>query len=283
MIGRKALFALAVVLGASTGMAGAIELDGSTVDAWREYVAGARARMGARLDAEQPFLWVDDVPGRTARVRRGEIVVAPQVGQGTRDVPQGLIHDWIGAAFIPSATIETLQAVVHDYDRYKQIYRPVVIASKALACDTDAREFSMTWRHRVLFVNVALQGRYEAREFSVGPHRGYTVVDATDVQQIEDYGKPSEHRLPADTGSGFIWRLHSITRYEERDGGVYLEIQAMALTRNIPPSLRWLVTPVVNHLSINSLTTTLRQTRQAVQDSQLTPEQIAMHERKRFQ
>ena len=134
----------------------------------------------------------------------------------------------------------------------------------------------MTWQRRVLFVNVAMQGRYEASDFSAGPRRGYTIVDAARVQQIEDYGHPSQHLLPPGTGSGFIWRLHSIARYEERDGGVYLEIRAMALTRNIPPSLRWLVAPVVNHLSVNSLTTTLRQTRQAVQKSQLRPGQLAM-------
>jgi hypothetical protein len=45
---------------------------------------------------------------------------------------------------------------------------------------------------------------------------------------------------------------------------VYLEIEAMVLTRDIPPSLRPLVDPIVHRLSINSLTTTLRETRVAV-------------------
>ena len=283
MSGTKALLTLAFMAAEAAGAAHASELDASTVDAWRDYLSRADAHMQTRLGAERPFLWIDESPDRAARVRRGEIVVAPLVGQGTQDVPQGLIHDWIGAAFIPSATIETLQAVVHDYDRYRQIYKPVVTDSKALACDTANQEFLMIWQRRVLFVSVAIQGRYEARDFSAGAHRGYSIVDATRVQQIEDYGHPSQHLLPPDTGSGFIWRLHSVARYEERDGGVYLEIQAMALTRNIPPSLRWLVTPVVNHLSVNSLTTTLRQTRQAVKDYQAKPEQLAMRERKRAQ
>jgi len=45
---------------------------------------------------------------------------------------------------------------------------------------------------------------------------------------------------------------------------VYLELEAMALTRDIPASLAWVIAPAVSHLSINSLTTTLRQTRDAV-------------------
>ena len=72
--------------------------------------------------------------------------------------------------------------------------------------------------------------------------------------------------------SGFIWRLHSIARYEERDGGVYLELEAIALTRDLPPSLQWLVGPVVNRLSINSLATTLHPTRQGAGFSVSTTE-----------
>ena len=279
MIGTKALFALAFMVGGTAGMAHAIELDAATVEAWRDYLTSADGQLRKGVDAEQALLWSDQAPERAARVRRGEIVVAPLAGRGTRDVPGGLIHDWIGAAFIPNATIEALQAVVHDYDRYKQIYKPVVTESKALACDTADQEFVMIWQRRVLFVNVAMRGQYEAHDVSVGPHRGYSVVDASRIQQIEAYGHSSEYLLPPDTGSGFIWRLHSIARYEERDGGVYLEIRAMALTRNIPPSLHWLVAPVVNHLSVNSLTTTLRQTRRAVRDSEDVPEQLAMRKR----
>src|SRR5262249_24972418 len=94
--------------------------------------------------------------------------------------------------------------------------------------------------------------------------RGYNIANATQMQEIENYGRAGERLLPPGTGNGFIWRLHSIARYEERDGGVYLELEAIALTRDIPAGFRWLVNPVVNHLSINSLTTSLRQTRDAV-------------------
>jgi hypothetical protein len=66
-----------------------------------------------------------------------------------------------------------------------------------------------------------------------------------------------------------------MARYEERDGGVYLELEAMALTRDIPGSLAWMVKPVVNHLSINSLTTTLRQTRDVVISSPGSLETLA--------
>lgn len=91
-----------------------------------------------------------------------------------------------------------------------------------------------------MFVNATTQSRYQTRDVSVDDRHAYNTADATRVQQIEAYGQPGEHLLAPDTGDGYIWRLHTIARYEERDGGVYLEIEAIALTRDIPlPSGDW--------------------------------------------
>jgi hypothetical protein len=61
---------------------------------------------------------------------------------------------------------------------------------------------------------------------------------------------------------------------------VYLEIEAIALTRDIPLSVFWLVNPAVHRLSMSSLTVTLRQTRQAVDMRPVTGDWIAMSDRK---
>jgi len=256
------------------GVLGAIELQRSTLNAWDDYVQNADRGIQARLDGRLPFLWIDEEAGRRDRLRRGEILVAPVVGHGTRPVPNGLIHDWIGALFIPNARLEGLFSVVHDYDRYQEVYRPVVASSKVLACSDADQRFSMVWQHKILFVNAAMDAQYQARDFVDG-RRGYNIASTIRVREIQSYGLPGERLLPADEGNGFMWRLHSIARYEERDGGVYLELEAMALTRDIPASLRWLANPVVHRLSIDSLTTTLRQTRDAVMSLSARPERIA--------
>jgi hypothetical protein len=202
-------------------------------------------------------------------------VVAPVIRRGSQSVSSGLVHDWIGAAFIPNATIASLLSVIHDYDRYKDFYKPVVAESQTLACTETDQRFSMVWRRRVLLINAAMETQYQSHDFVVDGRRGYSIVSSTQVREIEDAGQAGERLLPPGQGSGFIWRLHSIARYEERDGGVYLELEAIALTRDIPSSLKWLVSPVVNHLSINSLTASLRQTRDAVASSLRKPEQFS--------
>jgi hypothetical protein len=240
------------------------ELRPETLQAWNEYVRSADSRMGARLDPGHQFLWTDESPERSARLRRGEILVEAMTGSGTRRVPDGLIHHWVGALFIPDATLESVLAVAHDYDHYKDIYGPKVVDSKLLACGNGQQKYSMLWLNNVLFVNAALRTQYEARDFQVDQRRWYNIAHVTSAQEVESYGKKGERVLPPGQGNGFIWRLQSIVRYEERDGGVYVELEAIGLTRDIPVSLRWLANPLVARLSRSTLATSLGQTREGV-------------------
>lgn len=245
----------------------AAELQPDTLKAWDEYVRGSDLQVREHATGKKPFLWVDDSPGRAARLKHGEIIVAPVIGHGTQNVPNGLIHHWLGAVFIPHSTLTSLLNVANDFDRYKEIYRPLVVESTTIACTDQEQEYSMVWRHRVLMVDAATQGRYKVHFHAVDPQRAYGITESTGIQEIQGFGEREQRLLAPDTGSGLIWRIRSVSRYEERDGGVYLEIEVIALTRDIPASMRWLVSPVVNHLSINSLKTTLRQTRDAVRSS----------------
>lgn len=273
---RTVSMSLAVaILAGAPGLSSAVELQSGTMQAWDNYVRSADAAMRARASGQRPFLWADEAGDRRARLRRGEILVAPVSARGTYGVPDGLIHDWIGAVFIPNATVEGLVAVAHDYGRYKEFYKPAVVDSKLLACTGKDRRYSMTWQRKVLFVNAAIEGQYQVHDFVVDERRGYSITATTRMQEIEDYGQSDQHLLPPGQGSGFIWQLHSIVRYEERDGGVYLEMEAMALTRDIPASLRWVVKSVVNHLSMDSLMTSLRETRDAVGSLGGGPQRLA--------
>ena len=261
MTGRMAVL---VVLAAGPSLSVAAELKPEALERWDGYTREADARVAARLDAGKPFLSSDEANEQAARLRRGEIVIKPLVDRGSLSIPDGLIHDWLGAIFIPNARLEEVLAVAHDYDHYKDYYAPAVADSKALDCTGAEQRFSMLLRRKVLFVNAAVRGQYESRDFIVNEHRWYTIAATTQVREISNYGQPAERLLPPDQGSGFLWRLHSIVRYEERDGGVYVELEAIGLTRGVPASLRWFVNPIVARLSRNSLITSLKETRDAV-------------------
>lgn len=243
----------------------AASLDPTTSKAWDEYVDSASKQMEQRLSPGKTFLWVDETPDRLAKVRAGEIVVAPVGQQNPKRVPLGLIHDWVGAAFIANVTLSDVLHVLRDYARYKDLYQPAVIDSRAIASGKAEDRFSLLLINKSWFLKTAFDTEYESRFVQVDEARGYIVSRTTRVQEIEDYGAPGQRTLNEGEGKGIIWRLFSITRYAERDGGVYMELEAIGLSRDIPASLHWLVEPIVRRISRGSLATSLRQTGEAVQ------------------
>ena len=265
----KIAFAI-LVLVAAPAMSQASELKQETLSAWEEYLRTANLRMQRNLrssgirDAGNPFLWIEEQSGRSQRVRQGEILIAPVGEVGPQKVPDALIHDWIGAIFIANVRINEVFAVVQDFNRYKDFYKPTVIESKLLRHTGEDYEFSVLGQKRVLFEKIVLEGQFESHCAELDATRRYCIASSTRIQEIKDYGQPAEHKLPPNEGHGYIWRVYDLTKFEERDGGVYVEVEAIALSRDISASLRWLTKAVMERVSRNSMSTILERTKDAV-------------------
>jgi hypothetical protein len=243
---------------------GAAALDTRTLDAWNDYIRQANSRMMERTRSHGQFLWIDEVPDRRLQVHSGQILVAPIGPNHPKRVPSGLIHDWIGAAFLPKVTLEDALAAVKDYSRYKEFYQPLIVDSEPLTREGAEYKFSIVIVNKTLFSRTALHSECRDSYFQIDARRWYSVGYSTSIQEIENYGQAAERELPPGEGSGYIWRLYTFSRFEERDGGVYVEREVIVLSRDIPGALRWLLGPIVEHLSSNSLSTSLLQTREAV-------------------
>jgi hypothetical protein len=244
--------------------ASAADLKPATVRAWNEYVSAARARMQQRLQPGSSFLKADENRDWACRLRRGDIIVTHGGSRGLTNVAEGTISDWFGAVFIAGATREQVLAVLNDYDDYVDFYGPVVVASRALVTHGSEYAFSMILTNKAGFVSATLDTDYESRFFQVNERSWFSLSESTHIREIEDYGTTAQHELAEGAGRGLIWRLFTVSRCEQRDGGVYVEIEAIALSRDIPGSLRWVVEPIVRRISQNSLLTSLRQTGNAV-------------------
>jgi hypothetical protein len=265
---RKVIVAFCVILslGVAPPQSGATELKAQTLSAWNNYLQSAQTRMDSRLSGKSNFLWVDDDSARHQQVKRGEIEVAPENGNGNLVVPGGMIHDWIGAVFIPDSSIEQVLSTLSDYEHYKDFYPPTVIDAQLLKRSTDGDLFRMYWINKVLFVSAGTDTEWKSRSVCLPGHRAYNISYTTRVQEVQ-YGPPDRRILQADQGDGFIWRLYSFSRYEERDEGVYLEMETLVLTRAVPTSLHMLLMPLITRLSRSSLLLSLRQSRDAVRSS----------------
>jgi hypothetical protein len=241
----------------------AANLKPETAQAWDDYIREANIRIQQRVAPGNRFLWMDESPNRALQVKK-QIVVAPLGPHIPKKVPSGLIHDWIAVAFMPNLSIHHVLPVVRDYDRYKEFYRPNVIDSKMIDLEESKDHFSTVLMNKAFFKKTALDSDYEASYFRVDERRIYTISQSTHIREIAEYGAPGQHMLPEDEGTGLIWRLYTTIRFEERDGGLYIEVEAIALSRDIPAAVRVVAEPIVRRVSRDSLITALKQTEAAV-------------------
>ena len=251
----------------------AASLKSETKAAWEAYIAAATSAMQARLQPGSHFLWLDEEPGRAERIRASGPYIAPVGAHIPMRVPSGLVHDWLGVAFIPNVTIDDMLHILRDYDHYKDVYKPGVVESVFHGVDGGRDHFSLRLVNKSAIAKKALDTDCEALSVRVDERRWYGISNTLHIHEIDKFGTPSERMLPEDEGMGLIWRLSSITRLEERDGGVYAELQAIALSRDIPAAFRLLVTPIVRRVSRDSMETSLHQTKRALD------EQMAQHAR----
>jgi hypothetical protein len=238
----------------------AAELKPATAEAFAQYIRETEDR----LNASKVFLWADESPDRARRVRAGEIVVEPFNRKPERSVTGGgLVHDWVGSAFIPGVTVEQTLALVEDYNRHKNIYKPEVVDSRILSRKgNDFRIYMRLLKKKV--ISVQLNTEHEVKYIQLGPTRWRSISHTTKIAEIENPGKSNEREKPPGTGEGFLWNLNTYWRFEQRDGGTWVECEAVSLTRDVPTGLGWLIEPIIRNLPKESLENTLRATRAAL-------------------
>jgi len=252
----------------ATPVAADVKLEKKTVEAYELYVRTNQERLQAELASAKTFLWLDAQTDSTRNevakeLRDGQVYVQhirlEQDGKKI-DIPNGLLHHWVGMVFIPGAKVNDVLALVQDYDHHATVYTPDVMQSRVLEHKgDDYKVFFRFLKKKVLtaILNTDHQVHYQI----VGPKRAISRSWTTRVQEVEDAGKPSEKEKPVGDDSGFMWRLDTWWRFEERDGGTYVQCETVSLSRDIPFGLGWVVGPFVKSIPKESLAFTLGTTR----------------------
>ncbi|HKD82581.1 MAG TPA: hypothetical protein VKH81_23020 [Candidatus Angelobacter sp.] len=252
-------------------LATAAELKPKTTSAFDRYVAATEARFTGELRPGGNFLYIDGFSAdqRSAaytQLRQGEILVDKLETSGmSSDIPDGMVHHWVGIIFIPGVTLAQTLPVVKDYDRRAELYKPDVIASRTTSHHGD--DFTMFLRLRQKkFTTVVFNTDYAVHWGQVSPNKVFSNSISTRIAEVKDPDKPEGEELPVGTGHGYLWRLNTYWRFEEKDGGVYLQCEALSLTRDMPTGLGWLLKPLVTAIPKASLNRALGQTRKVVQE-----------------
>ncbi len=243
-----------------------VQLKQETLAAFQSYVHDAEAKMRPSLDGAATFLWSDDDADRLRRVRKGEILAQPWSDQLPARVPSGLIHDWIGAVFIPGTTIAKTLARVQDYDHHKHIYKPDVMDSRLISHHGDNYSIYLRLLKKKI-ITVVLDTYHDVHYQRVSDAQWFCRSYTTRIAEVDNAGTPKEKIYAEDTGYGFMWRLNSYWRFAAEGDGVLVECRAISLTRDVPFGLGFVIEPIVKNLPRESLVNTLTATRRALDGS----------------
>jgi len=249
-----------------------VELKPETVAAFDRYVQLTEARINGEVLQTEKFLYVDGLPPERrsqalAALKRGEMFMEPlqtlDVSGQKMKAPEAIIHHWLGTVFVPGANLQQTLALMEDYNRHQDIYKPEVVRSRILS--RQGNDFKIYYRLRKRkVITVTLNTNHDIHYFPVDSTRWYSRSYSTRIAEVVNADTPNEREKPVGHDGGFLWRINYYWKFEEKDGGVYIECESISLTRDIPTGLGWLIKPFVTSIPKESLEMTMSATRAAL-------------------
>jgi hypothetical protein len=236
----KRLFLIGLLFVAAVAAA---EPPAAAVSAFNLYVAALESRLARQHRTPDTFL------AATTTEPRGGAIVERVAGESLQGA---LLHHWRGTAFAPGATAADFERLMRDFGGYPRYFAPQVLQASVLARHGDEMQASMRVRQKHV-ITVVMDTAYDVSFGRLDAEHGWSVSRSTKISEIGSGGSA----VAAADEHGFLWRQNTYWSYEERDGGLYLQLESVSLSRSIPTGLGWAVRPFVESVPRESLEFTL--------------------------
>jgi hypothetical protein len=248
---------LFTVTGAST--CAQAEPKPEAVSAFNAYVKAVESRLTQQHQARDGFLAPPFTTQNKKRLQQGELIIEPITPDTGSALPGALLHDWRGTAFAPGATVADYERLMKNISAYPQYFSPQVLQAKLLSRQGDRLQAFMRVRqHHV--ITVVMDTSYDITFGRLDDQYGYSFSRSTKISEVDSPGTATEHAVPGGEEHGFLWRQNTYWTYQERDGGLYMQIESVSLSRSVPTGLGWIVQPFIEKIPRESLEFTLRST-----------------------
>lgn len=259
--GRAAVLAAGWML-AGTALGWAVEPSAAAVTAFNAYLGRVERRLAEEHRHWDGFLVGTQNEAARVRLRAGETIIE-KLTPAIQSAPGATIYDWRGTAFVAGAKGEDFDRVMRNFSAYPQTYAPQVERARVVGQDGDRLRVTMRVRQKHV-ITVVMDTDYDVVFGRLDEGHGYSVSRSTGIKEIEGAGTNKERALSGSQEHGFLWRLTTYWSYEERDGGLYMQIESVSLARAIPAGLGWAIGPFVESVPKESLEFTLEETRAAL-------------------
>ncbi len=234
-----------------------------TVRAFEQYSAAVESRIDQDRGTSR-FLRLAADPDERVRLRAGEVpvVAASSLGvQPSIDIPFGQVQHWVGATFIPGMSLARALPRLRDYNNRQRYMAPTIVESQILSRDQDRFRVWLRLQQKALIpavFDLILRITYRA------PASGQLEIESQ-TESIHEVAGLNAPRGSMARDRGLLWALNHYWRFEERDGGLYTECEALVLARETPVLLRWIAGPLVARASRRTLNGTLEDTAHMVE------------------
>jgi hypothetical protein len=247
----------------------AAELRGPTVAAWRAYEQLADERFKRASASSTPYFALDQFGlhgWRETAVKNGLPTFhakSANPGGAPPHVPDGRIHHWVGAVFVPGATVDGVVRYLQTHAGRESESFEDVLASRLLKRDGDRLAVFMKLR-RTSIITVTYNTEHAVEYVRYGAARAASRSVSTRIAELADAGTPNERERAPGNDQGFLWRLNAYWRYEQHGSGVLIECESMSLSRGVPALFRPFVMGTVERIARESLERTLVSLRAAL-------------------
>lgn len=249
---------LFVLLAATLTACAAEEPTSAATVGFNAYVASLELRLARQHSAPDTFLAGTAASAASeTRLRRGELIIENLTPSAPTGLPGALLHHWRGTAFIPGARAADFERLLKDFNHYPQIFAPQILRAAVLLQNQDHFRAMMRVRQRHI-LTVVMDTTYDVAFSQFDPGRGSSTSRSTSISEIDAPGTSAERALSPGQQHGFLWRLNTYWSWEERDNGLYIQIESVTLTRSIPVGLGWAIGPFIQSIPRESLEFTLR-------------------------
>jgi putative flippase GtrA len=239
-----------------------VDLQSRTLEAWTAYERRVDERLAAATPATSPFFALDAFAAKDWRqTAMGHGIAMARIERATPGgsevaVPDGKIHHWAGAIYVPKTTVAAVLERLSKLAGHESEHYQDVIASKLISRDGDRYRLFMKLR-RSKVVTVTYNSEHAVEYRRIGTARAGARSASLRIAEQADAETPSEREKPVGSDSGYLWRLNAYWRYEAVGDGVLIECESVSLSRGVPTLLRPFITGTVEGLARESLERTL--------------------------
>jgi hypothetical protein len=126
---------------------------------------------------------------------------------------------------------------MQDYNHHAGKFADVE-RSRLLSAEGNRYRVYFRFRRSKSFVTVVYNTEQDCIYSSHGPARASSQSVATKIAELEDPGADSEREKPPGHDRGFLWRLVSWWRFEQKGNDVVVELESASLSRDIPSIIK---------------------------------------------